>query len=253
MPLLHLYQYPLPLVVVALGCVVMAKSSKSHCSRKRRSWPLKVILIATSISLLPMIEFACMGGDTTERHEMQARDDSYERYFILPQNEKEQLITTEGMNNWFEEENSLFQERLQTYGHDKPNEIIAPNSGYKKVLVTGGAGFIGSSVASALLARGDDVVIVDEMNDYYDVRIKEDNLRILREMYPDQDRLVIYRGDICDEGFMLGLFEKERPQWVCHMAARAGVRPSIENPYVYIHSNIRGTTHLMELSHKFGV
>jgi nucleoside-diphosphate-sugar epimerase len=52
---------------------------------------------------------------------------------------------------------------------------------------------------------------------------------------------------------MLGLFEKERPQWVCHMAARAGVRPSIENPYVYIHSNIRGTTHLMELSHKFGV
>jgi UDP-glucuronate 4-epimerase len=97
------------------------------------------------------------------------------------------------------------------------------------------------------------VVVVDEMNDYYDVRIKENNLQRLREMYPEENRLAIYRGDICDEDFMLQLFEKERPQWVCHMAARAGVRPSIQDPYVYIHSNIRGTTHLMELSHKFGV
>ena len=125
--------------------------------------------------------------------------------------------------------------------------------GHKKVLVTGGAGFIGSSVAEALLIRGDDVVIVDEMNDYYDVRIKENNLRRLRELCPNNDRLTIYKGDICDEEFMLQVFEKERPRWVCHMAARAGVRPSIQDPYVYIHSNIRGTTHLMELSHKFGV
>ncbi|KAL7453535.1 hypothetical protein ACHAWC_005205 [Mediolabrus comicus] len=132
-------------------------------------------------------------------------------------------------------------------------DTVEPHMGYKKVLVTGGAGFVGSSVAGALLARGDDVVIVDEMNDYYDVRIKENNLQRLREMYPEENRLAIYRGDICDEDFMLQLFEKERPQWVCHMAARAGVRPSIQDPYVYIHSNIRGTTHLMELSHKFGV
>jgi len=130
---------------------------------------------------------------------------------------------------------------------------VPPHMGYKKVLVTGGAGFVGSNVAEALLARGDDVVIVDEMNDYYDVRIKENNLRRLREMYPEDKRLAIYRGDICDEDFMLQLFENERPQWVCHMAARAGVRPSIQDPFVYIHSNIRGTTHLMELSHKFGV
>lgn len=130
---------------------------------------------------------------------------------------------------------------------------VPPHMGYKKVLVTGGAGFVGSNVAEALLARGDDVVIVDEMNDYYDVRIKENNLQRLREMYPEDKRLAIYRGDICDENFMLQLFENERPQWVCHMAARAGVRPSIQDPFVYIHSNIRGTTHLMELSHKFGV
>jgi len=132
-------------------------------------------------------------------------------------------------------------------------KAIEPNLGFKKVLVTGGAGFVGSSTAAHLLARGDAVVIVDEMNDYYDVRIKEANLRRLRAMCPDKQRLTIYKGDICDEEFMLALFEKERPQWVCHMAARAGVRPSIQDPYVYIHSNIRGTTHLMELSHKFGV
>mmetsp|Transcript_39987 Transcript_39987/g.72063 ORF Transcript_39987/g.72063 Transcript_39987/m.72063 type:complete len:405 (-) Transcript_39987:403-1617(-) len=131
--------------------------------------------------------------------------------------------------------------------------IIAPHVGYKKVLVTGGAGFVGSSVAEALLARGDDVVIVDEINDYYDVRMKERNLNRLRSLYPDKQRLSIYRGDICDEQLMLNLFETERPQWVCHMAARAGVRPSIQDPYVYIHSNIVGTTLLMELSHKFGV
>lgn len=130
---------------------------------------------------------------------------------------------------------------------------VPAHTGHKKVLVTGGGGFIGSSVAQYLLARGDDVVIVDEMNDYYDIRIKEGNLALLREMCPDEKRLSIYRGDICDENLMHEMFEKERPEWVCHMAARAGVRPSIQDPYVYIHSNITGTTRLMELSHKFGV
>lgn len=130
---------------------------------------------------------------------------------------------------------------------------VAPHVGYKKVLVTGGAGFIGSHVAEILLARGDDVVIVDEMNDYYDVRIKDNNLRLLREAYPDEGRLKIYKTDICEEEVMAKIFETEHPTWVCHMAARAGVRPSIQDPYVYIHSNIKGTTHLMELSAKHGV
>ena len=96
-------------------------------------------------------------------------------------------------------------------------------------------------------------MIVDEMNDYYDVRTKENNLTRLRALYPDANRLVVYRGDICDAKLMRELFEKERPRWVCHMAARAGVRPSIEDPYVYIHSNIVGTTQLMGLAHEFGV
>jgi UDP-glucuronate 4-epimerase len=130
---------------------------------------------------------------------------------------------------------------------------VDPHVGYKKVLVTGGAGFIGSHVAEYLLARGDDVVIVDEMNDYYDVRIKRHNLEYLREKYPESKRLAIYRGDICDEALMQRIFETERPEWICHMAARAGVRPSIQDPYIYIHSNIKGTTNLMELSAKYGV
>merc|ERR1711935_590975 len=86
-----------------------------------------------------------------------------------------------------------------------------------------------------------------------DVNIKESNLRLLQESYPEDGRLKIYRGDICDEDLMEHIFEKERPKWICHMAARAGVRPSIQDPYIYIHSNIKGTTHLMELSHKYGV
>ena len=116
---------------------------------------------------------------------------------------------------------------------------VAPHVGYKKVLVTGGAGFIGSNVAEYLLGRGDDVVIIDEINDYYDVKIKQSNLDHLRSMFPDESRLAIYKGDICDEKLMDEIFEKERPKWVCHMAARAGVRPSIQDPYIYIHSNIK--------------
>jgi UDP-glucuronate 4-epimerase len=131
-------------------------------------------------------------------------------------------------------------------------EVIEPHVGYKKVLVTGGAGFIGSSVAEHLLERGDDVVIVDELNDYYDVTIKEANLKLLTDNY-GTDRVKIYRGDICDEELMTTLFENEKPEWVCHMAARAGVRPSIQDPFIYIHSNIKGTTMLMELCNRFGV
>jgi UDP-glucuronate 4-epimerase len=131
-------------------------------------------------------------------------------------------------------------------------ELVEPHVGYKKVLVTGGAGFIGSHVAELLLERGDDVVIIDEMNDYYDLNIKEANLRLLSDNY-GTERVKIYRGDICDAELMTAIFETEQPEWVCHMAARAGVRPSIQDPFIYIHSNIKGTTQLMELCHKYGV
>jgi len=132
-------------------------------------------------------------------------------------------------------------------------ELVEPHVGYKKVLVTGGAGFIGSNVAECLLARGDDVVIIDEINDYYDVSIKESNLKLLQDAYPEEGRLKIYRGDICDKQLLGRIFDTENIKWVCHMAARAGVRPSIQDPFIYIHSNINATTHLMELAHKHGI
>eukprot|EP01039_Chlorochromonas_danica_P003714 gene3714-4063_t len=123
------------------------------------------------------------------------------------------------------------------------------NNDDRVILVTGGAGFIGSHVSDLLLARGDRVVVVDEMNDYYDVRLKHANLELLKGKYGD--RVTIYRGDICDVDFIGNVFEKERPTHICHLAARAGVRPSIVDPYIYVHSNVEGTTRLLDLARQY--
>ena len=129
---------------------------------------------------------------------------------------------------------------------------VQVHKGFKVVLVTGGAGFIGSHVADVLLARGDYVVIVDEVNDYYDVTIKRNNLEMLRSKY-GTDNLAIYDDvDICDLEKMEKIFVTHKPTYVCHLAARAGVRPSIQDPFIYIHSNIEGTTRLLELARKHG-
>ncbi|KAL7548864.1 hypothetical protein ACHAWF_012126 [Thalassiosira exigua] len=138
--------------------------------------------------------------------------------------------------------------------------IVAPHTGHKTVLVTGAAGFIGSHVADKLLERGDDVIVVDEVNDYYDVRVKEGNLNLLREkakqMSASRDKaadeiLAIYRGDINDQALMKGIFEKHKPKWVCHLAARAGVRPSIQDPLLYVRANVQGTTNMLEYSREY--
>lgn len=118
----------------------------------------------------------------------------------------------------------------------------------KTILVTGGAGFIGSHVADYLMSRGDKVVIVDEMNDYYDLRLKNNNLEYLYNKHGEECH--IYNGDICDEEFIEGVFNKEEPDYICHLAARAGVRPSIIDPFIYVHSNIEGTTRLLDLARK---
>jgi len=165
----------------------------------------------------------------------------------------------ENMDNVIDEPSSnISRVHSQGFIADEPKSMakntVRPHTAYKKVLVTGGAGFIGSHVAEYLLNRGDDVVIVDEMNDYYDRRIKENNLNILRKVARGSNRhLKIYKGDICDTDFITNVYELERPTFVCHMAARAGVRPSIQDPFIYIHSNIKGTTQLMELSAKYNV
>lgn len=130
--------------------------------------------------------------------------------------------------------------------HETP--IVSPHIGHKTVLLTGGAGFIGSHVAEFLLKRGDTVIIIDELNDHYDVQIKMSNLDFLWRTYHEGGNLHIYKGDICDTELMEHIFVREKPRWVCHLAARAGVRPSVKDPFVYLHSNIEGTTRLLELS-----
>lgn len=96
------------------------------------------------------------------------------------------------------------------------------------------------------MSRGDRVVIVDEVNDYYDVAVKESNVQMLRDKFGDQ--LSVCRGDICDIDFIGGVFDQHRPTYICHLAARAGVRPSIVDPYIYVHSNVEGTTRLLDLA-----
>jgi UDP-glucuronate 4-epimerase len=111
-----------------------------------------------------------------------------------------------------------------------------------KVLVTGAAGFIGMHVCERLLARGDDVVGVDNLNDYYDVALKEARLARLT---PDP-RFRFFRLDIADREGIAALFSAERPQGVINLAAQAGVRYSLENPHSYVDSNVVGFVNILE-------
>lgn len=111
-----------------------------------------------------------------------------------------------------------------------------------RILVTGTAGFIGAALSERLLARGDEVVGVDDLNDYYDVNLKKARL----------SRLSAYQGfhfaqqDIADRDAMAELFAIQQPQRVVNLAAQAGVRYSLENPHVYIRTNIVGFTNILE-------
>jgi UDP-glucuronate 4-epimerase len=113
------------------------------------------------------------------------------------------------------------------------------------ILVTGAAGFIGYHVAKALLARGDAVLGVDNLNDYYDVRLKEARLARLQA----KKDFVFRRADIADRAEMLGLAgEYPEISGIIHLAAQAGVRHSLVNPYVYVQSNVMGQVVMIELA-----
>lgn len=120
------------------------------------------------------------------------------------------------------------------------------------VLVTGGAGFIGSHTADFLLGRGDDVILLDNINDYYDQRIKRSNVKYLQEKY-GENRCRFVEGDFTDEDTLKRIFDEMKPDKVCHLGARAGVRPSISQPFLYIKVNIEGTVRIFEQAVKSGV
>jgi UDP-glucuronate 4-epimerase len=111
-----------------------------------------------------------------------------------------------------------------------------------RFLVTGAAGFIGFHTSKALLDRGDEVIGLDNINSYYDVRLKEARLSMLQ----GRNGFSFHKLDLVDRAGMERLFAETRPQRVIHLAAQAGVRYSIENPHAYIDSNIIGTMNILE-------
>ena len=112
----------------------------------------------------------------------------------------------------------------------------------KRILVTGAAGFIGSTLSHKLLARGDTVVGIDNLNDYYDPTLKDARLARLQQI----PNFSFQKLDICDRGGMEALFKGERFDAVMHLAAQAGVRYSLTNPQAYIDANLVGFTNILE-------
>jgi UDP-glucuronate 4-epimerase len=111
-----------------------------------------------------------------------------------------------------------------------------------KILVTGSAGFIGFHTSKRLLDSGHDVIGLDNLNNYYDINLKKNRLKILQEY----NGFTFYKIDLKDQDVVENLFKKESPQRVIHLAAQAGVRYSIDHPQLYVQSNIIGTFNILE-------
>lgn len=112
----------------------------------------------------------------------------------------------------------------------------------KTYLITGGAGFIGFYLSKGLLEKGAEVIGIDNLNDYYEVSLKEERLSLLKPF----ERYTFIREDISDKAVVMKIFEKYNPQVVINLAAQAGVRYSIDNPDAYIQSNIVGFFNILE-------
>ena len=119
----------------------------------------------------------------------------------------------------------------------------------KKILITGSSGFIGFHLAKKLLEKGNKVHGYDSMNDYYDVRLKENRYKILKK----NKNFSFTKNKLENKRRLEGVFKKFKPNVVIHLAAQAGVRYSIEKPRVYLDSNITGTYNIIEISKKLNV
>ena len=116
-----------------------------------------------------------------------------------------------------------------------------------RVLVTGGAGFIGSHLVEKLLAEGHEAAILDDFNDFYDPQIKRSNIAGLQKNTP------IFQIDLRDNNAVRALFHREKFDAIAHLAARAGVRPSIAQPLLYYDTNVNGSLHLLEAARIVGI
>jgi len=122
-----------------------------------------------------------------------------------------------------------------------------------KILLTGAAGFIGSHFAEYLLQNGHNVISIDNLNDFYDPAIKERNLKEVSRIAERPNQFIDLRGDIRDRNFVSAVFKEHLPDTVVHLAAMAGVRPSIADPALYESVNIQGTLNLLEIMKETGV
>ncbi|MGE5704691.1 MAG: nucleotide sugar dehydrogenase [Clostridia bacterium] len=118
-----------------------------------------------------------------------------------------------------------------------------------RVLVTGGAGFIGSHLVDRLLAEGAEVLVLDNFDSFYDRSVKERNM----QGHFDHNLHRFIEADICNRDQLEAVFREWKPDYVVHLAAMAGVRPSVQNPMKYVETNVVGTTNLLDLSVAHGV
>jgi len=126
-----------------------------------------------------------------------------------------------------------------------------PTASARTFLVTGAAGFIGSHTAIRLLERGDHVVGLDNFNDYYDPARKRANLEDVREAAKQSGKLTFWEGDIRNRALLAELFQAHPLSGVAHLAAMAGVRSSVEDPWLYYECNLTGTLNLLDAAHRF--
>lgn len=133
-----------------------------------------------------------------------------------------------------------------------------------KILVTGCAGFIGFHITERIMDRGHSVVGIDNMNEYYDLQLKKDRLKLLKKSVKDSnsrlesqgqdpcpDKLKFYKGNIADFGFLEKIVKKHKPDMILNLAAQAGVRYSLEAPFVYHESNLTGFMNILEIARQF--
>ena len=125
------------------------------------------------------------------------------------------------------------------------------------ILISGGAGFIGSYLVENMIRKENNIIIIDNFNNFYDPAVKERNIQEIRKTMEkqnlDEEYLKIYRGDIRDSNFVKRIFNNNQIDIVIHLAAMAGVRPSIENPKEYYSVNVNGTLNLLECCKDKGI